>query len=71
MRAEIAWRLEVDRKGVYKILERFISYGSVEIELRYQKTGRNTISDEEAKEGLGKIFSNSELMELEEIRKKN
>ena len=66
-RAEIARRLEMDRKEVYRILERFKNFGSVEIDLRYQNTGRNTIFDEEAKEGLREMISNLEPMELEEI----
>ena len=67
-RAEIARRLEMDRKEVYRILERFMNYGSVGIDLRYQNTGRTTIFDEEAKEGLREMISNLESMELEEIR---
>lgn len=64
-RAEIARRLEMDRKEVYRILERFKNFGSVEIDLRYQNTGRNTIFDEEAKEGLREMISNLEPMELD------
>ena len=67
-RAEIARRLGVDRKEVYRILERFDLYGSVELDLRYHNSGRHAIFDDEAKEDLRELLSKLEPMDLEDIR---
>ncbi len=67
-KSEIAKRLGIHRQEVYRILEKFDLYGSVEKDLRQLNSGRSPLFNEQAKGEIKELIRNNGPMELEEIK---
>ena len=67
-KSEIARRLSIDRKEIYRVIEKFESHGSVEIDLRQANSGRPPTFDEDAKEEVRNLVFSNESMHLDDLR---
>lgn len=66
-KSEIARRLEVDRKDIYRTLEKFDTIGSVEMDLREDNPGRPPLFNERDKEDLRAMIIEEEGKNFDEI----
>ena len=60
--------MNIQRKEVYRMLEKFEQYGTVEIDLRKHNSGPPPIFDEETKENVRRVLEEKGPMDLEEIQ---
>ncbi|KAL4493178.1 hypothetical protein ABPG72_003263 [Tetrahymena utriculariae] len=64
---EIARRVNMDRKNIYKLIDKFKKYESVEIDLRHQNTGRPKIITTEMEEEIKQSIQEKDHMTLNQI----